>query len=523
MTWAERRFSLGFSWRLSRARNGSRRSLGAPAQARKLSLPPPSARRVLDASAARLEPVEKLDLLRAKMAEILARNPLRAPTPASQLGPTAPEPAISLIDSLFVRAAGTGAPLARRPTPQGHRVGAIPVWTARRADPNVLALLALDPSLADCDLERALYLDTETTGLMGGTGTVAFLLGLARFEPDVGDFVVEQLLLRGFADEPAMLEHLAARLESASVIVTYNGKAFDLPLLRTRAIMNRVGPLPERPHLDLLHVARRLHKHRLRACNLSRIEEHVLGRARVDDVSGADVAAIYYHYLRTGDVAALEPVVEHNRLDVVSMIALVGLYGEPLADWATNTPPRLADHRKQLCATEGTRGAQERWGPATEGTRGAQERWGLAPGDLVAAARVAVRAGDLELAHRLAQAGIERGDEVAGLWARGDVARARGDKAAALCDYESAALAAGEDTAPSLRLELAKLYEHHARAYEKALATVAQGTTEPIDRHVRRSQRLARKLETSATRTAKATKDAAKPRARRPRLKAGPS
>lgn len=345
--------------------------------------------------------------------------------------------------------------------PLGHRVGAIPVWTAKTADPALLALLALDPALAGCDPKRALYLDTETTGLSGGAGTVPFLVGLGFYDEEAGRFVVEQLLLKGLGDEAPILEHLAERLESSSMIVTFNGKSFDMPLLRTRTVLNRVRKLIEPPHLDLLHVARRLHKHRLETCALVALEERLLGRERVGDVSGADIAAIYHHYLRSGDEASLAPIIEHNALDVISMFALVGLYGEPL------------EHG------------------VTEGA--------LDPSDISAAAQVARRGGDLDRAGAFARASVDRGAGAVGHRALADVAKARGDKALALAEYERALELAREapdelaGVAEGLRLELAKLYEHHARSYERAIAVVAEGTAEQPARRAARLERLVKK------------------------------
>jgi hypothetical protein len=126
-----------------------------------------------------------------------------------------------------------------------------------------------------------------------------------------------------------MLERVAARLGAATVLVTFNGKSFDLPLLRTRFQMARMEPPRSPPHLDLLHVARRVHGKRLGSgCRLVVIERDVLGFERVDDVAGGDVAACYLHFLHTGDARGLLAVVEHNAWDVVAMAAMVGLYGE---------------------------------------------------------------------------------------------------------------------------------------------------------------------------------------------------
>ena len=123
-----------------------------------------------------------------------------------------------------------------------------------------MASLALDPRLAGVDFRRVLYLDTETTGLAGGTGTVPFLVGLAWFEER--SLRVHQLFLRRLGEEAPMLRVLAERMAESSCLVTFNGKSFDWPLLRTRFVLNRVPVPAELPHLDLLHCARRVFKHR---------------------------------------------------------------------------------------------------------------------------------------------------------------------------------------------------------------------------------------------------------------------
>lgn len=248
-----------------------------------------------------------------------------------------------------------------------------------------------------------------------------------------------------------MLRRLEQRLAEASVIITYNGKAFDLPLLRARYVMNRLPPPPELPHLDLVHLARRVHKSRLRTRTLINLEHEVLGRVRVGDVAGGDIVATYAHFLRTGDEEALLGVVEHNAADVLAMVALVGLYGEPLGN--------------------------------------------LSPEDLADAARTLHRAGAVDRAVELAEAAVERGGGATALRARGDLARARGDKARALQDYE--ALSAEVDD-PAVRLSLAKLYEHHVRSFARALELVDQGTDEAEPAQVRRRARLQRKIDRAA-------------------------
>src|SRR5678816_4547636 len=206
-----------------------------------------------------------------------------------------------------------------------HRTGRAPAYASKDADCTLLSLLALDASLSNIDASRALFLDTETTGLAGGTGTVAFLVGLAAF--DEHGLFVEQLLVRNLGEEAPMLSHVHKRICDSSMLVTFNGKAFDMPLLRTRFAMARLDSPPDRPHLDLLHVARRVHR---KKSKLTMLEENVLGYVRVDDVPSGEVSARYLHFLRTGYETSLLGVCEHNVQDVISMTALMGLYGEPL-------------------------------------------------------------------------------------------------------------------------------------------------------------------------------------------------
>jgi uncharacterized protein YprB with RNaseH-like and TPR domain len=379
-----------------------------------------------------------IDELRAKMAEILDKQPL-PPRPA------APPADPSQTALPFVREETEEGPLYRRHVilPPSHHVGRMPVDAAHSSRPELLALLALDPSLSDKDFGRALFFDTETTGL-GGSGAIAFLLGMAWFDAE-HRLNVEQLLLRSPGDEPAMLSGFERRLATTGLLVSYNGKAFDWPLMKGRFVMNRRKIPADLPHLDLLHIGRRLHRARLGACRLKTLEAEVLGFERGVDVDGGDVPARYQHFLRTGDEEALRQVVEHNAWDVVSMAALVGLYGEP---------------------------------------------FDLLHGDdLVGFAQTMKRAGALAVAERAADRALELGATRA-LKVRGDVHKARGDRARALQDFE--ALAEGLDD-PALRLELAKLYEHFVKDPARALAVLDQGTGEADSAAEKRRARLVRK------------------------------
>ncbi len=187
------------------------------------------------------------------------------------------------------------------------------------------------------DPRHAVFLDTETTGLAGGTGTYAFLVGLGFF--DRFDFVVRQYFLRDYAEEGALLEGIAADLAPFEALITFNGKAFDWPLLETRYRMaRRRPPLPGAPHLDLLHPARRVWKERLQQCNLTNLEAQVLGVHRQGDVPGHLIPQLYFDYLRSGRLGPLADVVLHNRQDIVSLVSLAGWLGHIVSDPMGPTP-----------------------------------------------------------------------------------------------------------------------------------------------------------------------------------------
>lgn len=178
------------------------------------------------------------------------------------------------------------------------------------------------------DPEKWLFLDTETTGLAGGTGTYAFLVGLAWW--DSSGLQVEQLFLRDLHEEYSLLEELASRLAQRPVLVTFNGKTFDWPLLENRFTMTRIIRAPQlAAHLDLLHPARALWKLRLGSVRLVELEQHVLdptrlGWKREDDVPSAMIPQYYFEYLRGGCGQPLAGVVRHNQMDLRGLAALFG-------------------------------------------------------------------------------------------------------------------------------------------------------------------------------------------------------
>jgi uncharacterized protein YprB with RNaseH-like and TPR domain len=198
------------------------------------------------------------------------------------------------------------------------------------ADGDTLKLL--DPALRPADGvgSRTLFVDLETTGLSGGAGTVAFLVGCGWF--DVGAFQVRQFLLTSYASERALLSAVAECFGATSLLVTYNGKTFDVPVMETRWLFHRMPlPLESVRHFDMLHPARRLWRGREDTskdaegdggCRLATLERVLCDVTRVGDIPGMDIPARYFRFLRSGDARPLEPVLEHNRLDLISLAAV---------------------------------------------------------------------------------------------------------------------------------------------------------------------------------------------------------
>jgi uncharacterized protein YprB with RNaseH-like and TPR domain len=178
-----------------------------------------------------------------------------------------------------------------------------------------------------------LFFDLETTGLSGGAGTQVFLVGCGSFDGDAS-FVSRQFLLTRFADERAMLGAVADELTRAGALVSFNGKSFDAPVLETRYLFHRLASrFRELPHVDVLHPARRFWKVRTGvsrpyqpsdadSCSLVALEKQLLGLRRCGDVPGFEIPARYFQFVRSGDARPLTAVLEHNRLDLLTLAAL---------------------------------------------------------------------------------------------------------------------------------------------------------------------------------------------------------
>ncbi len=200
-----------------------------------------------------------------------------------------------------------------------------------RHDALTAARLARDDALAQAELRSLAFIDTETTGLAGGSGTLVFLVGVGRWDGD--SFLVRQYFLSDPNDEPALLTALVADLAPHAGWVTFNGRAFDLPLLETRLTLNRQrGALGQRPHLDLLAPARRLYRGRLASCALGQLEHEVLHIERSQaDVPGYLIPQLYHDYLRSGNPREMCRVIYHNTVDILSMVTLAAHLVETFA------------------------------------------------------------------------------------------------------------------------------------------------------------------------------------------------
>jgi uncharacterized protein YprB with RNaseH-like and TPR domain len=295
----------------------------------------------------------------------------------------------------------------------------------------VLAAWAREPRFLELPLESYAFLDTETSGLAGGTGTYAFLVGIGRFVE--GSFQLRQYFMRDPAEEAALLEGLLDFLAPCAALVTFNGKAFDAPLLATRYAMQGIPcPFEEYAHLDLLPLARRLWRDRLPSRALKYLEENVLSAPRTqEEVPGYEIPFLYFDYLRSGDARPLKGVFYHNAMDVVAMAALLAHVGAILED----PFGRRVEH-------------------------------GL---DVVALARLYEDLGRWESAARLFERGLEMDLPEVDFWTAVErlsrLQKRRGDLETAVRLWEQAA---GKGHVYA-HVELAKYFEHRRRDYAAAL------------------------------------------------------
>jgi uncharacterized protein YprB with RNaseH-like and TPR domain len=339
--------------------------------------------------------------------------------------------------------------VSREPRPTGsafeelhlsihHRHGGYHLSDALGSPAGPLGALAGLPDLDGCRLSDLLFLDTETTGLGMGAGTLVFLVGTGRFE--AGSFVVRRFLLEEPDREGGFLDAVLDHLGRAAGLVTFNGRRFDLPQLEKRLILNRREPWSAGlPHIDLLPVARRIWKFRLESRSLSSLEEHVLGFVREDDVPGYLVPSFYREYLSTGMRRRLEPVFHHNLRDILSLVTLACHLGTWAQAAAAGLPPADAHPLEMV------------------GLARACEQAGWRPQSTACYSEAIARGLDSPYQHRVR-------DRLGKLYRR----LGRHDAAAAVWRQ---AIAAGSPS-PAPYVELARHYERVQRDLTQALAVV---------------------------------------------------
>ena len=207
--------------------------------------------------------------------------------------------------------------------PSHRQHGSADVGALAELPPNLLDALS-ENGVASCDPTRWAFLDTETTGLAGGSGTYAFLIGVGQIRPQ--GFTVRQYFMREYAEERSVLHALEEQLTQFDVLITYNGRSYDQPLLETRYRMNRhPPPFARLGHLDLLYGARRLWKLRLESCRLMQLEQEILGVFREGDLPGELIPYVYFEYLRSQEAQRLVPIFHHNAMDILTLACLTAI------------------------------------------------------------------------------------------------------------------------------------------------------------------------------------------------------
>ena len=321
---------------------------------------------------------------------------------------------------------------------------------------------------AKFDIRRCIFIDTETTGLSGGAGTVAFLVGAGYIDGE--DFVVEQFLMRDYSDEMELINRLSRRMEGFDCVCSFNGKNFDMPLLCMRFTMCRMREKwRDLDQLDLLYPSRRTWKLRLGSCRLGRLEEFILGQPRHGDIPGSEVPQRYFDFLKTGDMALLDDIIAHNRQDIVTLGSLLAHLCELYAH------PEQETHRADLFSMGKALERQGELKPARE---------------LYRIAAIPAPAGSISMLS---------GGEIAAqaAWRMYLLARKNRDCEGMRQILEQ--MAVRRQCREKIYVELSKLYEHHFKNLQRALryAELAARYVDKkeLDALKRRRERLRAKLE----------------------------
>jgi uncharacterized protein YprB with RNaseH-like and TPR domain len=319
--------------------------------------------------------------------------------------------------------------IAEQIFPDEYQQGKVAINTT--VSPNILAQWAKIPELSTNGLSSVAFLDTETSGLSGGTGTFVFLVGIG-FRIENG-FKLIQIFMRDPGQESALLAAITRLLDPFDTIVTFNGRAFDIPLLNTRHVLNGfTSPFSDLYHIDLLPLARRLWRNRLPSRALSSLENEILGLQRArEEVPGWMIPGIYFDYLKTGNAHPLEGVFYHNAMDILSLAALFNYMADMLENPLENP---------------------------------------ILPGlDLVALAHLYEEMQDLETAILLYERGLDhglpKGFFIQTLARFAQLYRRQGNWESAVNLWQRAA----EQKHLEAYIELAKYYEHQQRKYDQAI------------------------------------------------------
>ncbi|HVY92431.1 MAG TPA: ribonuclease H-like domain-containing protein [Bryobacteraceae bacterium] len=377
---------------------------------------------------------EQLALLRRKIDGIDARY-ADAPPPAA---PRREKPG-SLIEDLVSGEVVTtqhGSHFeTERHFPIHHRHGSYEISDLAALSPDLLSALS-SGAIEGIPPDRWLFLDTETTGLAGGSGTYAFLVGAGSIAED--GFRVRQFFMRDYSEEASLLDSLSSYMSRFDAVITYNGRSYDQPLLETRYTMCRARhPFSRMEHLDLLYGARRLFRLRLENCRLSNLENQILGYEREGDIPGEMIPYCYFEYLRTRRAHRLPPILHHNVLDIISLACLTGVIPEAFRD------------------------------PVN-----ARARHGT---DLLGLARWLQISGRLDEAHHLFRRAVDMGlpDEhlFAALFAAGTIEKKQGRADAAIATFTDLSLSPNPFRIRAYE-ELAMHYEHRERSFTMALECV---------------------------------------------------
>jgi uncharacterized protein len=412
---------------------------------------------------------QKLDVLRARVAQVAAECDRRHAAPRITDRPWDEALPGEIVETAFGRHFETERLYAAH-----RRHGSADIGALSDLPADLLGTIS-GGTIPAAPPEEWAFLDTETTGLAGGgsetsgSGSCAFLIGVGRITRE--GFRVRQFFMRDHGEESSLLDAVSRHLQPFRVMITYNGRAFDQPLLETRYRWTRARPPFARlGHLDLLHGARRLWRLRFESCRLVDLESQVLGVERDGDIPGALIPYVYFEYLRTGLLTRLLPVFEHNAIDILTLACLTGIVPEAFNDPASRT----------------LRHGSEMAGLA---------RWLRAAGDLEGARALLRRAIHTQPGGRLPDDLLFQA-----LWDLSQLERK--------LDARDAALEIWEDLASGLNPfrvraieELAKHYEHRAKDRQKALEwTRAAREIEDSPELERRESRLLRNLSTAKSR-----------------------